>query len=89
MAWLSVVRLVTFGTVPHSIFGLDLLKNFTAVMVVLFAAVVLSLSVDLITIYEPFYLKFTGLAVAIGGLTLLTVIPMYALTPGQVLSLSA
>ena len=89
MAWLSVVRLVTFGTVPRSISGLDLLKNFAAVMVGLFAAVVVALTVDLITIFEPFYSKFTGLAVAIGGLTLLTVIPMYVLTPGQVLSLLA
>ena len=49
----------------------------------------MSLSADLISITEPFfYYKFSALALATSLLTLLTVISLYALAPGQVRSLS-
>ena len=88
MAWLPITRLVTFGRVPHSIYCLHLLKSFAAATVSLFSLIVMSLSADLISLTEPlFYYKFSALALATSLLTLLTVIPMYALALGQVRSL--
>jgi hypothetical protein len=89
MAWLTIVRSITFGKIPHSIFRVHLLKNFATGMVSLFAVIVMALSADLISITEPLYYKFSALSLATSLLTLLTVIPMYALALGQVRSLSA
>ena len=87
MAWLPIVRLVTFGRLPHSISRRNLLKSLAAATVSLLAVVVMSIGADLIAISEPFYFKFAALALATSLLTLLTVIPMYALALGQVRSL--
>ena len=57
-------------------------------MISLFSLIVMSLSADLISLTEPlFYYKFLALVSATSLLTLLTVIPMYALALGQVHSL--
>ena len=90
MAWLPIVRLVTFGRILHSISRVHFLKNFATAKVSLFSLIVMALSADLISITEPlFYYKFSALSLATSLLTLMTVIPMCVLAPGHARSLSA
>ncbi|KAF8271723.1 hypothetical protein EI94DRAFT_1796839 [Lactarius quietus] len=65
---------------------LPTLRVVTFATVSLFAAIVLSLSADLISLTEPlFYYKFSAFALATSAITLLTVVPMYALAPIRLL----
>jgi len=84
MTWLPTARLATFGRIPHPASRIHILKNFAVATVSLFALIVMSVSADLIALTSPFYYKFAALALATSLLTLFTIVPMYALAPGQV-----
>jgi len=59
---------------------LPTLRVVTFATVSLFAAIVLSLSADLISLTEPlFYYKFSAFALATSAITLLTVVPMFVI----------
>ena len=60
------------------------MKNFAAGTVSLFTLIVLGLSANVISITAPFYFAFSGYALATSIITLLVVVPMYALAPCQV-----